>query len=359
MPDDTSPIRITNCHIHTFTIRHIPKWYPSVFVSLLGHLPHLLALWARAISYIMPERGAAAFRLLSFNREAWRGRQAKVFERLRWQYPRDTRFVVLPMDMELMGFGPVDDDLDRQHEELLELARETEGKVIPFATVHPDRDDAAERIERYLDAGCKGLKLYPRLDYPLTHPVLMERIYPMLLERDLPAVTHCSRGGVSARGLSRQAGDWLCSPRAALGVMRDYPELRLNLAHFGGQDDWMDYVEGHLDTNHPEIEDRNWLTAIRRYIGSGEWPGLWTDISFTMFYDDDFAPFLKMFLMGSEDRSARLRERVLFGSDYYMTRNTAMSERELSVKLRLTLGEDLYRQIAETNPGVWLGAGAH
>ena len=129
-----------------------------------------------------------------------------------------------------------------------------------------------------------------------------------------------------------------------------------HLAHFGGQDDWTEYVLGHVDTNHPDIEDRNWLTAIRRYIGSGEWPGLWTDISFTMFYDDDFAPFLKMFLIGSRAETARLRERVLFGSDYYMTRNTAMSERELSVKLRLTLGEELYRQIAETNPGVWLGA---
>lgn len=355
MPDTPPPIRITNCHIHTFTTRHIPHWYPSVFVSLLGHVPNLLMLWAHAISWIMPQRGAAAFRLLSFQREAAKGRQARVFDSLAAQYPEGTRFVVLPMDMALMGFGRVTDDLDRQHEELLELAAARPGTVIPFASVHPDREDAAERIERYLDAGCRGLKLYPRLDYPLDHPVLMERVYPMLLERDLPVLTHCSRGGVSARGLSRQAGDRLCSPKAALAVLRRHPELRLNLAHFGGQDDWIDYIKGDLDLTDPDIEDRNWLTAIRRYIGSGEWPGLWTDISYTMFHDEDFAPFLKMFLMGSDDWSTRLRERVLFGSDYYMTRNTAMSERELSVKLRLTLGEDLYRRIAETNPARWLG----
>lgn len=356
LADQPPPIRITNCHIHTFTMRHTPRWYPSVFVALLGEVPNLLALWARAISYILPERGAAAFRLLSFQREARRGKQASVFENLRTQYPKETRFVVLPMDMALMRYGRVKDDLDRQHEELLELAAEHDGHIIPFCTVHPDREDAAERIERYLDAGCKGLKIYPRLGYSPTHERLMDHIYPMLLERDYPVLSHCSRGGVSERGLSRQAGDRLCAPSAALGVLHRYPELRFNLAHFGGQFDWMDYVKGEVDTSHPEVEERNWLTAIRRYIGSGEWPGLYTDISYTMFYDEDFAPFLKMFIMGADEKSSRLREKVLFGSDYYMTRNTAVSERELSVKLRLTLGEDLYRQIAETNPDAWLGA---
>lgn len=356
MSDPTQPIRIVNCHIHTFTTRHIPHWYPSVFVSLLGHVPNLLALWARAISVILPGRGAAAFRLLSFQREAARGRQARVFDGLAKQYPKDTRFVVLPMDMALMGFGRVSDDLDRQHDELLALAAERSGKIIPFATAHPDRDDAAERIARYLDKGCRGLKLYPRLGYAPAHRVLMDRVYPMLLERGLPVVSHCSRGGVSARGLSRQAGDRLCSPQAALDVLRRYPELRFSLAHFGGQDDWTDYVKGRANLADPGIDAKNWLTAIRRAIGSGDWPGLWTDLSFTMFYDDDFAPFLKMFLMGGDDWSVRLRERVLFGSDYYMTRNTSMSEREVSVKLRLTLGEDLFRQVAETNPVIWLGA---
>ncbi|MDJ1009288.1 MAG: amidohydrolase family protein [Paracoccaceae bacterium] len=358
MSDDTAPIRITNCHIHTFTTRHIPRWYPSVFVALLGHVPNLLALWAHAISLILPERGAAAFRLLSFQREAHRGRQGRIFDELRKQYPKDTRFVVLPMDMARMGYGPVRDGLDRQHEELLEVAAENEGQVIPFATVHPDRDDAAQRVERYLDAGCKGLKIYPRLGYAPSHPTLMERVYPMLRERDLPVMSHCSRGGVSERGLSRQAGDRLCAPKAALEVLKTYPDLRFCLAHFGGQDDWMDYVKGRVDPRHPDVDDANWLSAIRRAIGSGDWPGLWTDISYTMFYYDDFTPFLKMFIMGHDPWAARLRERVLFGSDFYMTRNTAMSEREVSVKLRLTLGEDLYRQIAEANPDLWLGAAA-
>jgi hypothetical protein len=51
----------------------------------------------------------------------------------------------------------------------------------------------------------------------------------------------------------------------------------------------------------------------------------------------------------------RVRARTLFGSDFYMTRQEALSERAASVRLRAGLGETLFRQIAEVNPEVWLG----
>jgi hypothetical protein len=38
-----------------------------------------------------------------------------------------------------------------------------------------------------------------------------------------------------------------------------------------------------------------------------------------------------------------------------MTRQVETSEREVSVRLRQTLGEDTFRAIAETNPERWLG----
>jgi hypothetical protein len=45
-----------------------------------------------------------------------------------------------------------------------------------------------------------------------------------------------------------------------------------------------------------------------------------------------------------------VRERVLFGSDYYMVERESVSEKEASLLLRSRLGEDLYKQIAHTNP---------
>ena len=348
MSDEFDPIRITNCHIHAFTTNHVPAGYPNRVVALLGGVPGVLQVIADGTRIVAPVAADRLDRLIAFNREARRSTQRRVFEGLKTQYPSDTRFVILPMDMELMGFGPVAEDLDAQHEELFALAEAYPDQVIPFCTVHPDREDAAERVERYFDRGAKGLKLYPRLDYAPTHETLMQQIYPMVRERDLPVLSHCSRGGVSERRLSRQRGDRLCAPGAMIEVLDAFPELRINLAHFGGQDDWLAYVKG-------EAGDDNWLSAIRKLIGEGNYPGLWADISYTLFFFDDLAPFLRMFLLGNGDWNKRVRERVLFGSDYYMTRNRALSEREVSVRLRQTLGEALFRQIAETNPEVWLG----
>jgi hypothetical protein len=53
-----------------------------------------------------------------------------------------------------------------------------------------------------------------------------------------------------------------------------------------------------------------------------------------------------------------LRRRVLFGSDYYMTRQETLSERAVCFRLRNALGEEVFRQISETNPAIWLGEAA-
>jgi predicted TIM-barrel fold metal-dependent hydrolase len=54
-----------------------------------------------------------------------------------------------------------------------------------------------------------------------------------------------------------------------------------------------------------------------------------------------------------------VRTHVLFGSDYYMVTQERMSEKEVSVMLRSRLGEELYKQIAYTNPREFLGLEAH
>jgi hypothetical protein len=50
-----------------------------------------------------------------------------------------------------------------------------------------------------------------------------------------------------------------------------------------------------------------------------------------------------------------VRSHVLFGSDYYMVTQERMSEKEVSVMPRSRLGEDLYKQLAYTNPREFLG----
>jgi len=102
------------------------------------------------------------------------------------------------------------------------------------------------------------------------------------------------------------------------------------------------------------------VRTIYEMIASGEYPNLYTDISYTVFTPKvqglyvDLVDYLKVLLTNE-----RVRQRVLFGSDYYMVERESISEKEVSLLLRSRLGEDLYKQIAYTNPRAFLGIGPH
>jgi predicted TIM-barrel fold metal-dependent hydrolase len=97
-----------------------------------------------------------------------------------------------------------------------------------------------------------------------------------------------------------------------------------------------------------------WVKTIYDMIASGRYPNLYTDISYTVFtpkFRDlyiDLLDYLKVLLSNPQVRT------VLFGSDYYMVERENMSEKEVSIALRSRLGEDLYKQIAHTNPREFL-----
>lgn len=349
MPD--AKLRITNCHTHTFTAAHVPRRYPHLALAPFKRLPWLirgLGLGAR----LLGQEGAAASlkRLHRFQQDASSNRQAEVFARLVAQYPKGTRFVVLPMQMAGMGHGRVARDLAAQHDELAALAAAHPGLVIPFAACDPRLPGAAAEVRRCIeDLGFRGLKLYPRIGYAPDHPLLMREVYPLLDARGLAVVSHCSRGGVTGR-LPRTLADQYSAPMAFAPVLRAFPRMQVNLAHFGGQSDWEAYIGDGIDPYAPRACQDNFLVTLRTMIESGDFPNLWTDVSYTLFQSEAFLPFLRLFLA-----HPRVKARTLFGSDFYMTRQEELSERAASVRLRAGLGEALFRQIAEVNPERWLG----
>ncbi|TDX29647.1 amidohydrolase family protein [Rhodovulum visakhapatnamense] len=349
-----SDIRITNCHIHTLTAAHAPLYYPAPPVAAIRAWPGLLH-GLRHAARLQPWEGPheAVLQLDHFRKTGCRESQRAVFLEALRHYPASARFVVLPMDLEYCGHGPVPVGLKAQHRELYELSRDPGlgHRVIPFATLHPDRPDAVAELRRCLDEyGFRGVKIYPRLGYAPSHEILMREVYPLCVERGLPVVSHCSRGGVRHRRWTPARADAVTDPAAHVPVLRAFPELRLCLAHFGGDADWLSFLAEGLDPLDPEARRRNWVTKIADMIESGAYPNLYTDISYTVFKVPACMPLLTLFM-----ESERLAARILFGSDFYMLRQEDLSEKAVSIRLRAALGEARFRQIAETNPETWLG----
>jgi len=368
---EPSVLQITNCHIHTFTHKHAPDRFVRFPLNRL-----LRMRWLRKIALAIVrrfDRGRRG-RIARFGQileVSYQRSQEKVFERARGFYPRNTRFVVLPMDMELMGAGNVEESISEQHEELWELRGQYPDLVIPFAAADPRRPDVEEATRHLLERGFRGIKLYPPLGYHPNHKRLWP-LYAYAAEHGIPVLTHCSRPTeVSYRGpltpemlddpvtgkphnLGREALLTLYTdPDTYVPILKSYPRLRLCLAHFGGAGDWETYLNDQWGSASAGSE-KSWLAKILDMISSKKYQGLYTDISYTMFANDEYVYLLKVLL--SDERIAR---RVLFGSDFYVVENAELEERRRSVRVRSVLGEELFRMIAQDNPREFLGEPAN
>jgi predicted TIM-barrel fold metal-dependent hydrolase len=281
--------------------------------------------------------------------------QEEVFQQVALQYPKGkTVFVVLPMDMGFMDLGELDTSIERQHEELLSLAEYYKPQIIPFYAADPRHPDILERVKNNLARDkFQGIKIYPNLGYKPNDPKLME-IYKLCIEGDFPVLTHCSPGGIWRYGLSKEERRANSEPLNYKHILDTpgYQNLKLCLAHFGGAEEWIKHLKGRAQEN----EEQAWIKTIYEMLTSGMYPNLYTDISYTVFTPKvqglyiDLVDYLKVLLA-----HPLVRKRVLFGSDYYMVERESVSEKEASILLRSRLGEDLYKQIAYTNPREFLG----
>jgi predicted TIM-barrel fold metal-dependent hydrolase len=345
---------IVNCHVHTFTTAHTPRYFPSPLVLLVRWFPGLLTFARWLADALGRERLADWLRRIElFHRTGERTSQRAVFREALHYYPRSTRFVVLPLDMAWCGHGPVGKDIAAQHDELAGLAKDPDygAQVIPFAGVDPRRPGVMEELRRCVeDHGFRGVKIYPRMGFAPDDPVLMEQVYPYCVDRNLPVLSHCARGGVGRKGWTERQCDRVTAPQAHEPVLTAFPDLRLCLAHFGGDRDWRDHLRDGIDPDDPEARETNWAAKIAQLLEDRTYPNLYTDVSYTIFRFADHVPLLRLHLA-----KENIAHRVLFGSDFYMTRQEELSEKAVSIRLRDALGEDLFHRIAHENPRRWLG----
>ncbi len=343
--------RLTNVHIHTFSTRHVPKGFVPLGLGTLLRVPGLRTIAGGVLTRV----GTAEFKELAkryrdFLRIAMLEQQRPIFDIVESRYPRDARFVVLPMDMAFMGRGALERSLDLQHAELATLAREYPGRVLPFVAVDPRREGLLAMVrERVEQDGFRGLKVYPNLGFAPSD----ERLRPVweyAAARGIPVMAHCSPGGIRMKNANEaQVATW-GSPDSWVPVLRAHPTLRVCLAHFGGASEWERFFgDGWRRDDVPQRQ--SWLTRILDLL-RGEFAGknLWTDVSYTIFHFEKFAPALKVFLT-----DPAVSSRVLFGSDFYMAQQEDFEERLLSMQLRALLGEEMFWRIAEENPERWLG----
>lgn len=268
--------------------------------------------------------------------------------------------VQLMMDMERGIKGTPDETHYKQWEELSELRniRRHGSSIIPFLACDPRNpnlyedflaafSDNKNRINQtgqpFLDTAFPffGVKVYPCLGYLPSDPILMN-IFKVCSEKNIPVLTHCGSSTVRFSG-NKINGEYYLSdgngtfqlkkynfnltntpnsqkatkisrffnaPYNWIAVVEKYPQLKLNLAHFGNDSEWDAYREGRNNTHIHET-----LNMILKY------PNVYSDISYAYAQKQNLYKMIEMLksdLYTNEQREIN-KLKFMHGSDYFMT----------------------------------------
>lgn len=215
------------------------------------------------------------------------------------------------------------------------------GRFFPFVCVNTRREDHFEIMERALvGQGFVGVKVYPSLGYRVDSQA-MQRVAAYCAERDVPIVTHCSRGGYYRNEQARSFAD----PAHWRPLLEAHPGLKVCFAHFGGATNLVQET----------IPPDSWTQTILDLMRAFE--GVYADLSFHDEPMDGGSAETHYFrhleaLLGD----AVTGKRVLFGSDWFLVR-LRLREENYWAYFTERLSAPALRRLTEANPARFLGFG--
>lgn len=221
------------------------------------------------------------------------------------------------------GKGDQSKGNDENTKEILKAAKENPGKIIPFATMHPDAANKVELLQGYVAEGAMGLKLYTghsnfhdrKLDVDEMMPV-----YAYCEETGLPIVWHINMD---------KYGDEFER------VMAKYPKLYVLLPHFG---------VGFWQPEGPVIKELE--SMLEKY------PNLYVDTSFGT--REILVGGLEKVSQNPEIFKAfyqKYQDRIIWGTDMVVTGNSEKTEAWIASVIRAC--RDLHEKDHYT---FWMGA---
>lgn len=366
-------------HAHSFTMDHIPK----DFIKILNWVSNRDK--ARFLQWIDKRFGI----LMGLDNPK------KVMDNLVSVYDQSFQkkgitphlFIVnLAMDMERGISGAPTFNYKSQLEQLLDFcnkkspvlhngAYDYKTTILPFLAIDANNPDAYEYFlsgfrKNYNTTGIAaldnaapfiGVKLYPSLGYLPMDPVLMD-IYEICEAKSIPITTHC--GGIRTRTSSRKIevaarklenGSLVDKSRVVSvnskkefknifldplhwrKVVDQFPKLKLNLAHFGDNEEWKKYHKDPKDATSFVLKT---LKMMEDFVN------VYADISYSYFDDNNRRVITAMMQMD------KYRDKILHGSDFFMTEIEKFTTRQIIEKLEKNFeyDRDGYHLLTAVNP---------
>lgn len=345
-----------NTHTHLLISRNIPgEFLPYKPVRILAGFA-VSRFLARILHLLNSNSYEEIFdRYLTFLIKGQKENPEIIFDELKSIYDSGTRFFVLTVDFDFLQAGISDIDFLSQLQQIATLKKKYSENIYAFIAADPRRNDLLNLVKHYIEKeNFTGIALYPAYGY---YP-FDERLYPIFeyaQKYNIPVITNTARRGVFYRGTISEKDlihpktgiryNWVrnkyftenySNPDNYHWIFKDFPSLKISFGCFGGWTEWENYIYNGKNEN-----TNNWFVKIKQLLK--QYPGAYADIAFTL-ARPDFVPLLKELLISGE-----LRDKILFGSDFYMV-NIEGAEQWYSNNLPNMLGETYFMQIAYHNP---------
>lgn len=281
-------------------------------------------------------------------------------------------FVCCPLMMDMtQAFGKTSTrDMHHQLDAMREAKNAYPDRLLPFVALDPNNPDMELLFQKAFskEYGFFGVKIYPLLGYLPNHPRLMD-VFEQCEALGIPVTTHC--GGNATRAVANafelpfrrfdtkgqkvddmlsisfvsesEKGDFFSDPARWIPVLERFPKLRLNLAHFGGDEAWKRF-----SANEPN-------TWVHRIVSMMEdYEHVYTDVSFLLHLSEKRHTGFLETLEALLDEKRLVRDRTLYGTDFYMV---LIHEKlpVVSQNFLLRLNDSKVEKMTRENPRRFLG----
>jgi len=295
-------------------------------------------------------------------------------------------------------------DYSGQALQLIEVSKRYKNRVFPFLSVDPRRPAILDFVKEYVgpDKPFHGIKLYAPTGFSPTDPILFGRdtdddsLYRYCVDNGIPITAHCSPGGfgsfanavhveghiqvregvaievdgfqgnidsdgicevlgivhfstsIESNGLDAMVAErsrTLNHPRIWRRVLERFPELYLNLAHFGGQEDACMYAQNNNGTVHDYTP---WTQHIAELMN--EFSNVYTDLAC---YSDSEAVQLFKDQLYNEILTEDVKSKIMYGSDYNILMLFEASLADYVTDFKRIFGED-FDKLSIDNPNRFL-----
>lgn len=398
--------RYVNCHTHIFNVKCAPDRFIGLPVArILGnnrtalYAVHGIMRIGENMPFFKTGTKESIEKMRSFLKIGANRSQEGVFELLRSNYSfGPVSYVALTLNMDHMGAGKASIPYSTQLSQVADLKITYKEELIPFVSIDPRAGSPEQLLSLVKDCmenkSFGGIKLYPPLGFYPFDPRL-EKVYAYAQEHNIPVLTHVSKGGIFYQGehlpldfleplsfggvrakwtdVDGNEGELMdfsndvrntrrflgktwgkgrrneefklhfSDPRNYHLVLKKFPQLKLCMAHFGGDESISEYIDQRKEGK-PDLT--NWHHVICEILRTH--PNTYADVSYAL-WKPKVWPRMKECIDLPQDGTRDISRQILFGTDYYMTIQEE-SEINLVSNFRKAIGNDRFNKIAIDNP---------